>query len=137
MCHQWIDKDGRHLHSMCHLIILHKGSMFNVNRIGSSTEPCGTHWLTSLCKQYSSFTIRNIWFNLCSTIPLIPMVCSNLCSKILWSVVLNAERRSTRTSKEVSLLSEVISGSLVTFTILLLYNHWIPLNFITTLNLSI
>jgi len=61
----------------CFLIILPKGSIYKVNNIGPSTEPCGTPWLTlalieaseSLC----DFTSHLTW--MCLKLVLTPCPC--------------------------------------------------------------
>uniref|UniRef100_A0A669B1R4 C2H2-type domain-containing protein n=1 Tax=Oreochromis niloticus TaxID=8128 RepID=A0A669B1R4_ORENI len=107
------DRAACHLHSsenLCLLMMLPTGSMYNVNRIGPMSEEDSpftcTNW--SLLDRYDT--------NHCSAVPVIPTACSNRSNRILWSTVSNAALRSSRTSTEMSPLSEAIRRSFVTFT---------------------
>ena len=98
--------------------MLPNGTMYKVKRIGPSTEPWGTPWLTLVCEEDSSFTRTN-WnlsdkydLNQPKAVPLIPITCSSLCNRTLWSIVSNAALRSNRTSNRTSCSLLLLSSSL-------------------------
>ena len=90
----------------CHLKMLPNWSMYKMKRLGPSTEPCGTPWLTLVYEEDSSFTRTN-WnlsdkydLNQPNAVPLTPITCSSY--RMLWSTVLNAALRSNRTNTGTS-----------------------------------
>ena len=96
------------------------GSIYIENKVGPSTEPCGTPWLTLVCTDDSSLICTN-WnrsakydLNQLRAVPLMLINCSSLCNKIAWSIVLNAALRSNRTRTDTNPWSEAIRRSLVT-----------------------
>ena len=93
------------------------GSIYIENKIGLSTEPCATPWLTLVCTDDSSLICTN-WnrsekydLNQFRAVPFMLINCSSLCNKIWWTIVLNAALSSNRTNP----WSEAIRRSLVTF----------------------
>ena len=76
------------------------GSIYIENKIGPSTEPCGTPWLTLVCTDDSSLICMNCNrsekydLNQFRAVPLMLINCSSLCNKIWWSIVSNAAVRS-------------------------------------------
>ena len=96
------------------------GSIYIENKIGPSTDPCGTPWLTLVCTDDSSLICTN-WnrsakydLNQLRAVPLMQINCSSLCNKIAWSIVSNAALRSNRTRTDTNPWSEAIRRSLVT-----------------------
>ena len=95
------------------------GSIYNENKIGTSTEPCGTPWLTLLRTDDSLICTNWNWsekydLNQFRVVPLTLINCSSLCNTIWWSIVSNAALRSNRTRTDTNPWSEAIRRSLVT-----------------------
>ena len=118
--YNWVSSTQQWKFNECVLIMFPSGSIYIENKIGLSTEPCGTPWLTLV--RTDDLLICTNWnqsdkydWNQLRAVPLMLINCCSLCNKMWWSLVSNAALRSNRTRTDTNPWSEAIRRSFVTF----------------------
>ena len=118
----WVSSAYRWYWTPCSFKISAKGNVYNENRIGPNTEPCGIPKISfwGLDFSFSIYTVCCLSLrydlNHLSASPEIPTIFSRRSNKMLWSTVSNADDNSSSNNMVTCCLSIAFKMSFWTLT---------------------